>query len=165
MDGSLGYSSAQHCVPFQGLNFYLAKVWLAWLCHREERGRSHDLSKMSSQISECMCAERKSSLCFLSLPFPHWKTQLKGKKLLCKWKYICHIALCRRNNLTFDHTWNFLRNPCSAASQISLRLLLLSKLKEKNISGGLTLSFAAFGVLWPIPCKCNILSLTRFSNF
>lgn len=38
----------------------------------------------------------------------------------------------------------------SDARQISLRLLLLSKFKEKNISGGLILNSAAFGVLWSI---------------
>lgn len=53
----------------------------------------------------------------------------------------------------------------SAVGQISLKLLLLSKFKEKNINGGLIFSSAAFGLLWSIPSKFNISSLIRFYCF
>lgn len=93
----------------KGLTFIWQRCgWPGCVTGRSGEG-SHDLLKMSSQISECMCAERKSSLCFLSLSLPPLKNSAQRKKLLCKWKYNCHIALCKRNNSTFDHRWNFLR--------------------------------------------------------
>lgn len=131
----------------KGLTFIWQRCgWPGCATGRSREG-SHNLLKTNSQISECMSAKRKSSLCFLSLPFPHWRTQFKGKNFSANGNTIATLPFVR------ETTWHLTTRGISldvgsAARQISLRLLLLSKLKEKNISGGLVLSSAVFGTLF-----------------